>query len=60
MNSINYVITCRHDLAIQGFQWTTDTIQKRVDETPDASYNRSEIISRSSNFFWQKNDKKMI
>ena len=46
MNSINYVITCRHDLAIQGFQWTTDTIQKRVDETPDASYNRSEMLSR--------------
>lgn len=60
MNSNNYVITCRHDLAIQGFQWATDTIQKRVDETPDASYNRSEILSRPSKMFWQKYGKKII
>ena len=36
-------ITCRHDLAVLGFKWATDTIQKKVDETPDATDNRSEI-----------------
>ena len=60
INSINYVTTCRHDLALQGFQWTTDTIQKKVDEIPYASDNRSEMLSRPHNISWQKNDEEMI
>ena len=52
------LIICRHDLAIHGFQWTTDTIQKKVDEIPYASDNRSEMSSRPSKIFWQKNDQK--
>lgn len=46
--SLKLSISCahqdKHDLAIQGFQWTTDTIQKRVDETPDASYNSKALL----------------
>jgi len=36
-------LTYRHDLAISGFQWATDTIQKKVEKSPDATENRLEI-----------------
>ena len=35
---------CRHELAAQGFQWATDTIQKKVNESPDVTENRSSLI----------------
>ena len=45
-----YIITFRHDLAIQGFQWATDTIQKKVDKIPYVSDNRSEMLADGLNF----------
>ena len=34
----------RHALATQGFQWATNTIQKKVDELPATTDNRLVII----------------
>ncbi|KAL9968225.1 hypothetical protein ACROYT_G026575 [Oculina patagonica] len=46
--SLKLSIACahqdKHDLAIQGFQWTTDTIQKKVNKTPDATDNSKALL----------------
>lgn len=46
--SLKLSISCahqdKHDLALQGFQWTTDTIQKKIDEIPHASDNSKALL----------------
>lgn len=46
--SLKLSIACahqdKHDLAIQGFQWSTDTVQKKVSESPDATENSKALL----------------
>ncbi|KAJ7389985.1 Tetratricopeptide repeat protein 19, mitochondrial [Desmophyllum pertusum] len=46
--SLKLSIACahqdKHDLAVLGFKWATDTIQKKVDETPDATDNSKALL----------------
>lgn len=46
--SLKLSIACahqdKHDLAISGFQWATDTIQKKVEKSPDATENSKALL----------------
>lgn len=46
--SLKLSIACahqeKHELAAQGFQWATDTIQKKVNESPDVTENSKALL----------------